>query len=88
MRQLDNDALSGELAFLPRYREVVDVNTRGALIMLDIKSLLQWVIADWLAYPRDRPRNIASPDGKTRYNGAQQVESNIWIVRRTAAKRR
>ena len=59
MRQLDNDAISGELAFLLRYREVVYFNTRGALIMLDIKSLQQWVIANSLAYPPDRPRNIA-----------------------------
>ena len=85
VRQLDNDALSGELAFLPRYREVVYFNTRGPLIMQDIESLKQWVIAASLAYPPDRPRNIASPYSKTPYHGAQQVESNIWIVRRTAA---
>ena len=30
-----------------------------------------------LAYPPDRPRNIASPYSKTPYHGAQQVESNI-----------
>ena len=85
VRQLDNDALSGELAFLPRYREVVYFNTRGALIMQEIESLQQWVIANSSAYPPDRPRNIASPYGNTLYYRAQQVESNIWIVRRTAA---
>lgn len=52
VRQLDNDALSGELAFLPRYREVVYFNTRGALIMQDIESLQQWVIANSLASAR------------------------------------
>jgi hypothetical protein len=27
---------------------------------------------------------VAAPDGRTLYYGAQQVESNIWIVRRAA----
>jgi WD40 repeat protein len=83
VRQLDDDAMSGEIAFLPGYRQVVYFNTRGALIMQDIESLRQWVIADSLAYPPDRPRSIvASPDGRTLYYGAQQIESNIWVVRR------
>jgi WD40 repeat protein len=85
VRQLDSDALSGELTFLPGFRQVVYFNTRGALIMQDIASLQQWVIADSLPYPPDRVRSIvASPDGKTLYYGAQQVESNIWIVRRAS----
>jgi len=58
-----------------------------ALIPAQILSSLCETAAS-LAYPPDRPRNIASPDGKTLYHGAQQVESSIWIVRRTAAKRR
>jgi len=83
VRQLDDDAMSGEIAFLPGYRQVVYFNTRGALIMQDIESLRQWVIADSLPYPPDRPRSIvASPDGRTLYYGAQQIESNIWVVRR------
>ncbi len=87
MRQLDTAAISGELAFLPGYRQVVYFNSRGALIMQDIESLKQWVIADSLPYPADRPRSIvASPDGRTLYYGAQQVESNIWIVRRAGGK--
>ncbi len=85
--QLNKDAGSGELAFLPGSQQVVYFNTRGALIMQDIASLQQWVIADSLPYPADLPRNIvASPDGRTLYYGAQQIESNIWIVRRAAAK--
>jgi serine/threonine-protein kinase len=87
VRQLNNDAISGELAFLPGYRDVVYFNTRGALLMQNIETLQQWVIADSLPYPPDRPRSIvASPDGRTLYYGAQQVESNIWVVRRAGTK--
>jgi hypothetical protein len=85
LRQLNNDAGSGELAFLPGDQQVVYFDTRGALIMQDIASLQQWVIAASLPYPADVPKNIvAAPDGRTLYYGAQQVESNIWIVRRAA----
>ncbi|WP_373060276.1 hypothetical protein [Gemmatimonas sp.] len=45
------------------------------------------VIADSLPYTADLPKSIvASPDGRTLYYAAQQVESNIWIVRRAEAK--
>jgi len=87
LRQLNTDAGSGELAFLPGYRQVVYFTNRGALMMQDIESLQRWVIADSLPYAADLPKSIvASPDGRTLYYGAQQVESNIWIVRRAAAK--
>ena len=85
LRQLNTDAGSSELAFLPGYRQVVYFTKRGALIMQDIESLQRWVLADSLPYPADLPKSIvASPDGRTLYYGAQQVESNIWIVRRAA----
>lgn len=85
LTQLNKDAGSGELAFLPGYRQVVYFTKRGALIMQDIESLQRWVLTDSLPYPADLPKSIvASPDGRTLYYGAQQVESNIWIVRRAA----
>ena len=80
---------SGEIAFLPGYRQVVYFTNRGALMMQDIESLQRWVIVDSLPYGADLPKSIvASPDGPTVSYGAQQVESNIWIVRRAAAKDR
>jgi len=83
LRQLNTDGGSGELAFLPGYRQVVYFTKRGALMMQDIETLQRWVIADSLPYAADVPKSIvASPDGRTLYYGAQQVESNIWIVRR------
>jgi hypothetical protein len=89
VRQLNTDAASGEIAFLPGHRQVVYFNRRGKLILQDIASLQQWVIADSLPYPPDRQRSIvASPDGRTLYYGAQQVESNIWVVRRADPKSR
>jgi len=89
LRQLGNEAASGEIAFLPGDRQVVYFNTQGALIMQDIETLQRWVIADSLPFPADVPKSIvASPDGRTLYYGAQQVESNIWMVRRAAAKGR
>jgi len=39
LRQLNTDAGSGELAYLPGYRQVVYFTNRGALIMQDIASL-------------------------------------------------
>lgn len=38
VRQLNTDAASGEIAFLPGHRQVVFFNTRGKLIMQDIAS--------------------------------------------------
>ncbi|WP_373060274.1 hypothetical protein [Gemmatimonas sp.] len=42
LRQLNADAGSGELAFLPGYRQVVYFTNRGALILQDIESLQRW----------------------------------------------
>ena len=64
LRQLDNEAVSGELAFLPGDRQVVYFNTHGALIMQDIESLQRWVIGDSLPYAAAMPKSIVvSPDG-------------------------
>lgn len=55
--------------------------------MQDIETMQRWVIADSLPYAAGVPKSIiASPDGRSLYYGAQQGESNIWIVRRTARK--
>jgi len=87
LTKLNNDAGSGELAFLPGAQQVVYFNARGMLILQDIASLQQWVIAESLTFPADVPKNIvASPDGRTLYYGAQQIESNIWIVQRAVTK--
>ena len=49
----------------------------------DIESLKREEIRGTLPYPPDGSRSIvAAPDGRTLYYGAQQVEANIWIVKR------
>ena len=89
VRRLNSDAASFGLTFLPDHRHVVYFNARGALFMQDIESLQRWVIADSLPHPPDLHQYIvASPDGRTLYYGARQVESNIWIVPRAGAENR
>ncbi len=85
VRRLNSDSHSYSLAWLPDHRHVVYFTTRGELVMQDIVSLERRVIAANLPYPPDQLGSIAaSPDGRTLYYGAQQVEANIWLVKRSA----
>ncbi|MEO7998504.1 MAG: protein kinase, partial [Gemmatimonadaceae bacterium] len=84
MRKLTNESVSGEAAWMPDMRHVVYFTTRGALVMQDIESMERRVVADSLRYPPDLTQSIvASPDGRRLYYGAQQMESNIWMVKKT-----
>jgi len=82
-RRLNDDSRGYDLAWMPGSRSVVYFTDRGTLVMQDVESLARREIIGRLPYPPDLLASItASPDGKTLYYGARQVESNIWIVKR------
>ena len=55
----------------------------GKLMIQDIASLKRHEVAVQLPLPPDIELSLtASPDGRTLYYGAQQVEANIWKVER------
>ena len=84
-RRLNNDSRGFDVAWLPGSKHVVYFTDRGALFMQDVESLERRQIAGSLPYPPDLLASItASPDGKTLYYGARQVEANIWLVKRSA----
>jgi hypothetical protein len=52
----------------------------------DVASLKRHAIDVKLPFPPDSYRSIAaSPDGRTLYYGAQQIEANIWKVEQPKA---
>jgi hypothetical protein len=54
----------------------------------DVVSLKRHAIDVKLPFPADGYRSIAvSPDGRTIYYGAQQIEANIWKVEQPKAKK-
>jgi hypothetical protein len=56
------------------------------LVSQDIETLERREIAVLLPQPPDLWGSIAgSPDGRTLYYGAQQIEANIWLVRQATA---
>ena len=82
-RRLNDDSRGFDVAWLPGSKQVVYFTDRGALVMQDVESLAQRAITGSLPYPPDLLASIvASPDGKTLYYGARQVEANIWLVKR------
>ncbi len=84
VRQLSDDAFGYEIAWLPDYRRVVYFTRSGVLVMQDIASLTRREITvDWPFPPDQLGSIVASPDGRTLYYGAQQVEANIWLVKRS-----
>jgi serine/threonine-protein kinase len=85
-RQLNSDSRSFDIAWLPGGRTVVYFTNRGTLVMQDVESLARREITGSLPYPPDLLMSIAaSPDGKTIYYGARQIESNIWLVKHPTA---
>ena len=83
VRQLNDDSDGYELAWLADNRHVVYFTRRGKLVMQDVVSLERREVAGVLPYAADQPRSLASsPDGRTLYYGAQQIEANIWLVKR------
>ena len=88
VRQLSDDAGGWEMAWMPGGTRVVYFTARGTLVIQDIDTLQRREIAVSLPLPADDDRSItASPDGRTLYYGAQQVEANIWKVERPKAAR-
>ena len=54
--------------------------------MQDVETLDRRAIAGTPPYPPDLLTSIAaSPDGRTLYYGARQIEANIWMVKRPSA---
>ena len=87
-RRLNDDSRGFDVAWMPDSRSVIYFTDRGGLVMQDVESLTRREIAGRLPYPPDLLASIAaSPDGKTLYYGARQVESNIWIVKQPVSGR-
>jgi serine/threonine-protein kinase len=83
-RRLSVDADGNEAAWLPGYTRLLYFTATGALVSQSAMTLERRVVAARLPYPPDLVRSIvASPDGRTLYYGARQVEANIWLVRRS-----
>ena len=84
--RLNHDSRGFDLAWLPGSKHVVYFTDRGALVMQTVESLERREVAGSLPYKPDLLASIAvSPDGKTLYYGARQVEANIWLVTRRPA---
>ena len=85
VRQLSTDGRGYDLAWLPGFQRVVYFIKSGALMMQDITTLERHEITAALPHPPDQFGDIAaSPDGRTIYYGAQEIEANIWLVTRAA----
>jgi serine/threonine protein kinase/Tol biopolymer transport system component len=83
-RRLNSDSRQFDLAWLPGAR-VVYFTSKGGLVIQDVVSLERREISGALPYPPDILGSIvASPDGRTLYYGARQIEANIWLVKRPA----
>jgi eukaryotic-like serine/threonine-protein kinase len=83
-RQLNTDSRTYDLAWLPGGR-VVYFTTKGRLVMQDVVTLQRRETSGSLPYPPDILGSIvASPDGRTLYYGARQIEANIWLVKRSS----
>ena len=78
VRQLNNDG-AGDVAWMPDNKRVVYFTANGKLMIQDVATLKRHEIDVKLPLPPDVDFNIAaSPDGRTIYYGAQQVEANVW----------
>jgi len=81
-RLLNRDSRTYDLAWLPGDR-VVYFTSKGTLVLQDVVTLQRREITGSLPYPPDILSSVvASPDGRTLYYGARQVEANIWLVKR------
>jgi Tol biopolymer transport system component len=87
-RQLNEDSHSYDLAWLPGERQVVYFTDGAKLVIQDVVTLERRDISGTLPHPPDPFGGVvASPDGRTLYYGARQLESNIWLVTRSDGKR-
>jgi hypothetical protein len=87
-RQLNRDSRTYDVGWLPDGRHVLYFTDRGQLVVQDVETLERHSVAGALAYPPDILRAIAvAPDGRTLYYGATQSQANIWLIKRSDAKR-
>jgi len=76
-----NDVGGGELAWMPDHTRVLYITPDSDLMIQNIVTLKSRRVDVKLPLPPDGDFTIvASPDGRTIYYGAQQVEANIWKV--------
>jgi eukaryotic-like serine/threonine-protein kinase len=85
-KQLSDDAASVYVAWTPDHTRVIYFTADGKLVIQNVATLARREIAVTLPLPPEDLWSItASPDGRTLYYGAQQVEANIWKVERAKA---
>ncbi len=76
-----NDVGGGELAWMPDHTRVLYITPDSDLMIQNIVTLKSRRVDVTLPMPPDADYTIvASPDGRTIYYGAQQMEANIWKV--------
>jgi Tol biopolymer transport system component len=86
VKKLSDDAGGAEMAWMPDHTRVLYFTARGRLMIQDLTSLTRREVEVKLPFPLGQSFNlIASPDGRTLYYGAQQVEANIWKVEQLKA---
>jgi Tol biopolymer transport system component len=91
VRQLSADAGGAAIAWMPGDTRVLYFTSSGKLMIQDIASLKRHEVDVKLPFPADSYHSLtASPDGRTLYYGAEQVEANIWKVEqpRTATSKK
>jgi Tol biopolymer transport system component len=82
-RQLNDDSDGYAIAWLPDSRHVLYFTRGGTVVMQDISTMARDSIRGTLPFPPDLLGSLViSPDGRTLYYGARQVEANIWMMRR------
>ncbi len=87
VRQLSDDAASGDMAWMPGATRVIYFAKSGKLVIQNIATLARHDIPVTLPLPPDDVWSIAAaPDGRTLYYGAQQMEANIWKVERASPR--
>jgi Tol biopolymer transport system component len=85
VRQLSDDAVSGDMAWMPGAARVIYFAKSGKLVIQNIVTLARQDIPVTLPLPPDDVWSIAAaPDGRTLYYGAQLMEANIWKVERVS----
>ena len=88
VRQLSDDAAGSEFAWMPGGTRVLYWTRGGKLVIQDINSLKRHEIDVKLPFPPDVQFALTgSPDGRTLYYGAQQIEANIWKVEQPKVKK-
>jgi serine/threonine protein kinase len=87
VRQLSDDAASGDMAWMPGATRVIYFAKSGKLVIQNIATLARHDIPVTLPLPPDDVWSIAAaPDGRTLYYGAQLMEANIWKVERAGPR--